>query len=96
VVVREEAFVNGYVYLFICVLYFLFIRPVFNIYLFIMHIMYVQRTCFCADLTWRRFCYDKTRELKFVELSVQNFFFFFEIFSFEVETNIYISKGTVS
>jgi hypothetical protein len=73
-----------------------FIRPVFNIYLFIMHIMYVQRTCFCADLTWRRFCYDKTRELKFVELSVQNFFFFFEIFSFEVETNIYISKGTVS
>ena len=53
-----------------------------------------------------RFCYDKTRELKFIQLSVHvrtktknlvlKAFFDFEIFSFEVDANMYVCKGTVS
>jgi len=67
--------------------------------------MYVQKTCFCvvADLTERRFCYDKIRELKFVELSVyvykrlpenlvQTAFFLFEIFNYKVHAYMYVQK----
>jgi hypothetical protein len=69
----------------------------------------VDFNCFCffytvADLTYWRFCYDKTRELKFTELAVhvyiqrlaenlvQKGFFVFETCRFEIDAYMYVLK----